>query len=69
MSYYTDSSVVDRTPVANLSNSRTMVESTFSVEAMVRGYQISKNIWTAVVELICQIEPFNSADPCTVAVV
>ena len=48
-----------------------MVESTFSVEAMIRGYHVYKDIWNAVVneELQCQREPFNSSDSFAVAVV
>ncbi len=42
----------------------------FSVEAMVRGYNAYKNIWTAVVgeELPCQREIANPRDPFAVAV-
>ena len=40
----------------------------YCVEAMVRGYHVYKDIWTAV-ELICWREPFNTADPFAVAVV
>ena len=47
------------------------VESAFSVEAMVRGYHIYSDIWTAVVneELHCRREPFSAANPFAVAVV
>jgi hypothetical protein len=46
-------------------------ESTFSVEAMIRGYHIYKDVWTAIMdeELCCRREPFNTADPFAVAVV
>ena len=39
-----------------------VVESAFSVEAMVRGYHICRDVWTAVVneELCCRREPFNA---------
>ena len=48
-----------------------MGESTFSVEAMIRGYHVYKDIWTAVVneQLRCQREPYNTSDPFAVAVV
>ena len=48
-----------------------MVESAFSVEAMVRGYHIYRDIWTAIVneELRCRGELFNAADPFAVTVV
>lgn len=64
-------SIVDRALEMYLSYSRMMVESAFSVEAMIRGYHVYNNIWTAVVdeELICRREQFNSADPFAVAVV
>ena len=43
----------------------------FSVEAMVRGYHVYKDIWATVVgeELPCQREDGNRADPFAVAVV
>ena len=42
----------------------------FSVEAMVRGYHIYEDIWTAVVgeEFLCKREISNTFDPFTVAV-
>ena len=48
-----------------------MEESSFSVEAMVRGYHIYRDVRTAEVneELRCQREPFNASDPFTVTVV
>ena len=48
-----------------------MGESTISVEAMIRGYHVYKDIWTAVIneQLRCQREPYNTADPFAVAVV
>ena len=42
----------------------------FSVEAMVRGYNVHKDIWTAVVgeEFSCKRETSNSSNPFAVAV-
>ena len=42
----------------------------FSVEAMVRGYHVYKDIWTAVVgeEFPCKREDGNRVDPFAVAV-
>ena len=39
-----------------------MVEAAFSVEAMVRGYRVYKDVWTPTVddheELLCAADPF-----------
>ena len=45
--------------------------STFSIEAMVRGYHVYRGIWNAALgeQLPCQREPMNSKDPFAVAVV
>ena len=40
----------------------------FSVEAMVRGYHVYKDIWTAVVEFPCKRETGNTFDPFVGAV-
>ena len=39
-----------------------------TVDAMIRGYHVYRDIWGAVVDkqLTCKREPFNSADPCAV---
>ena len=44
--------------------------SCFTVEAMVRGYHVYKDIWEAELdeELPCQKEPLNIVDPFAVAV-
>ena len=48
-----------------------MAEAAFSVEAMVRGYHVYRDVWTPSVdeELRCRREPFNTADPFAVTVV
>ena len=48
-----------------------MASKRFSVEAMVRGYLVYKDVWEAAVgeELRCEREPGNRQDPFTVAVV
>ena len=42
-----------------------------SMEAMIRGYHVYRDVWSAVVdeELACKREPFNASDPFAVAVV
>ena len=43
----------------------------FSIESMIRGYHVYKNIWNNSLddeELECKREPGNSSDPYTVAV-
>ena len=47
-----------------------MCDVSFSVEAVVRGYDKYKDIWVAVVdELSCRREPTNREDRIAVAVV
>ena len=43
----------------------------FTVEAMVRGYHVYKDVWSAALgeQLSCQREPTNTSDPFAVAVV
>ena len=45
--------------------------SSFCVEAMIRGYHVYEDIWSAVVgeELPCKRERTNTADPFAVSVV
>ena len=47
------------------------VTDSFTVEAMVRGYHVYKDVWSAALgeQLSCQREPTNTRYPFTVAVV
>ena len=41
-----------------------------TMEAMIRGYHVYSDVWSAVVEeLACKQKPFNTSDPFAVAVV
>ena len=48
-----------------------MASVSFVLEAMIRGYHVYNDIWTAVVgeELHCEREPANASDPFAVAVI
>ena len=47
------------------------ITDSFTVEAMVRGYHVYKDVWSAALgeQLSCQREPTNTRDPFAVAVV